>query len=261
MNGLMLHCGAHKANLTEVFAAPLPEKTETHTPVSHKFVIETAKEILSDYGFTVTEQAHALSHEGMRYFGLLSVGNQRDDFSQVVGLRNSNDKRFPVGLSMGSRVFVCDNLAFSGEVSLKRKHTSGIFGDIRTKMIDTISQLKGFFLNQEARFDKYKGCYLDLPQASELILKACEHGALPKTNILDVWAEFKNPTHPEFQENNLWSLYNAFTEIHKKRPSLVELPKRTMRMQALFDQISHFESSFKEMEDNSEVTEIEIITP
>lgn len=258
MNGLMLHCGAHTATLDQVFSAPLPERTETHTPVAHQFVVETAIQILSDYGFTVNEQAHALSHEGMRYFGLLNVGSQRDDFSQVVGLRNSNDKRFPVGLSMGSRVFVCDNLAFSGEVSLKRKHTSGIFGDIKAKMIDTIAQLKGFFTNQERRFDQYKDFKLTTPEASQLILKACEHGAIPKTNIMDVWTEFTNPTHEDFRECNLWSLYNAFTEIHKKRPSLVELPKRTMRMQTLFDRVSTFDSQFQGMEiaDN----EVEVVT-
>jgi hypothetical protein len=33
----------------------------------------------------------------------------------VLGLRNSHDKRFPAGLVGGSAVFVCDNLAFSGE--------------------------------------------------------------------------------------------------------------------------------------------------
>ena len=27
-----------------------------------------------------------------------------------MGLHNSNDKRFPIGISVGSRVFVCDNL-------------------------------------------------------------------------------------------------------------------------------------------------------
>lgn len=256
----MLHCGAHQTDLNTVFAAPLPEGTETHTPVAHKFVIDTVMNLLSDYGFSVNEQAHALSHEGMRYFGLLNVGNNKDDFSQVVGIRNSNDKKFPVGMTMGSRVFVCDNLAFSGEVSLKRKHTSKIFQDITQRMVDTMAKLKGFFTNQENRFESYKQMTLSDAKASELILRASKHGALPKSKILDVYDEYMNPSHSEFEDRNVWSLYNAFTEIHKQRPSVVELPKKTMRMTTLFDQIVDFKSDFLEMEESPEALEMEVLT-
>ena len=41
----------------------------------------------------------------------------------VVGVRNSHDKSFPAGLVIGASIFVCDNLSFSGEVKLARKHT------------------------------------------------------------------------------------------------------------------------------------------
>src|SRR5881397_1045647 len=45
-------------------------------------------------------------------------------YSDTCGLRNSHDKRFPIGISVGSRVFVCDNLAFIGDHVIKRKHTA-----------------------------------------------------------------------------------------------------------------------------------------
>lgn len=252
---LLLHCGAHKVELSEVLSAPLPVGTETHTPVEHRFVIDTVSELLKDYGFDIKETAHSLSHEGMRYFGLMQVVAQNaitnQEFAQVVGIRNSNDKKFPVGLTMGSQVFVCDNLAFSGEITLKRKHTSGIFGDIVKKMVDTMSKLQGFFLNQERRFEIYKGFAVTDEKASKIILDAHKHGALPKTKIVDVWTEYLEPSHTEFSERNIWSLYNAFTEIHKRTPNLNELPQRTMRMQNLFDSIVNFESQFKEMEEQT----------
>lgn len=48
----------------------------------------------------------------------------------MVGLRNSHDKRFLVGISFGSRVFVCDNLAFTGDHVVKRKHTANLKRDL-----------------------------------------------------------------------------------------------------------------------------------
>jgi hypothetical protein len=41
-----------------------------------------------------------------------------------VGLRNSHDKSFPVGIAFGSRVFVCDNAAFIADHVIKRRHTA-----------------------------------------------------------------------------------------------------------------------------------------
>jgi hypothetical protein len=45
------------------------------------------------------------------------------NYADTVGLRNSHDKSFPIGIAFGSRVFVCDNTAFVGEHVIQRKHT------------------------------------------------------------------------------------------------------------------------------------------
>ena len=56
-------------------------------------------------------------------------------YQYVLGLRNSNNKRFAAGVVIGIAPFVCDNLAFSGEVKLARKHTVYIKRDL-PMMID-----------------------------------------------------------------------------------------------------------------------------
>jgi hypothetical protein len=56
-------------------------------------------------------------------------------YQYVLGLRNSNNKRFAAGMVIGIAPFVCDNLAFSGEVKLARKHTVHIKRDL-PMMID-----------------------------------------------------------------------------------------------------------------------------
>jgi hypothetical protein len=57
-------------------------------------------------------EAHGLTRDGRRYFGLLQVANgtNPDDFGLVVGVRNSHDRSFPASLVLGAACFVCDNL-------------------------------------------------------------------------------------------------------------------------------------------------------
>ena len=81
-------------------------------------------------------------------------------FGLVIGLRNSHDKSFPSALALGNRVFVCDNLAFSGEIKLSRKHTKNISRDLPglvTKAVGRLADLRQF---QAKRIEAYKAADL-----------------------------------------------------------------------------------------------------
>lgn len=67
-----------------------------------------------------------------------SVSNS---YRYVIGMRNSNDMKFPAGLVIGIAPFVCDNLCFSGEVEVKRKHTTNIKRDLPILMTDKMDEL------------------------------------------------------------------------------------------------------------------------
>ena len=44
-----------------------------------------------------------------------------------LGLRTANNKTMSLSMIAGLRVFVCDNMAFSGEtIILRRRHTRGL---------------------------------------------------------------------------------------------------------------------------------------
>jgi len=59
----------------------------------------------------------------------------------AVGLRNSHDKTFPAGLVAGTRVFVCDILAFSGLIQIRRKHTRFAARDLRQLTARAVGQI------------------------------------------------------------------------------------------------------------------------
>jgi hypothetical protein len=170
---------------------------------------------------TVVAEAHAIAREGRRYFGMMQLknGNNPADYSFVLGLRNSHDKSFPAGLVVGSGVFVCDNLAFSGEIEIARKHTLNINRDL-PGLIEAASgklhDARGF---QDRRIAAYKTTEISDAQAHDLVIRALDARVCTVTRIPAIVQEWRAPRHPEFaQGRTAWRLFNAFTEVMKDSP-------------------------------------------
>src|SRR5690348_15506115 len=101
---LMLHCGARTVDREQIAAVATPPRTETWVPIPHSQLLAGVQGCLERAGLSVVTEAHGLTRDGARYFGLLQVANGEspDDFGLVVGLRNSHDKSFPAGLAVGA---------------------------------------------------------------------------------------------------------------------------------------------------------------
>ena len=65
----------------------------------------------------VVAEEYAVSKDGMRMFGVLDLEAGFEACRFAIGLRNSHDKSFRLSCTVGVRVFVCENLAFSGDYS------------------------------------------------------------------------------------------------------------------------------------------------
>ena len=109
---LILHCGARAAERQEIINVPTPRSTESWTPIPHIKLVSHVETTIRSNGLIVGTQAHSLTHDGMRYFGLMEIQRRESDqdYCWVLGLRNSHDKTFPAGIVAGSSVFCCDNL-------------------------------------------------------------------------------------------------------------------------------------------------------
>src|SRR3954471_15362554 len=92
---LILHCGAHRVEMDEVQRVRTPRATSTWTPIPHAQLINQVQNALTAARLRIGTQAHSLTHDGARYFGLMEIHRhnlQREDYSLVMGLRNSHDK-------------------------------------------------------------------------------------------------------------------------------------------------------------------------
>ena len=255
---LLLHCGAHAVDRSIIGATPTPGPTATWTPLPHMALIEEAEQVLTSNGLSVVNQAHSLTHDGLRYFGLMEIQNSviHQDYAWVLGLRNSHDKSFPAGITFnrgkagiglrnshdksfpagivaGANVFICDNLSFSGEIKIARKHTRFILRDLPFLTERAIGRLMERWHHQDQRIGTYKGKDLSDSSAHDLIIRSTDVRACTPRQIPAILREWRNPRHDEFQSRTLWTLFNSFTEVLKG--NLNELPKRTEALHGLLD--------------------------
>lgn len=247
---LMLHCGAYQVDRKEVYGVETPEATETHFPVPHTLLLEEVEKNLEGNGYEIVNQSHALTKAGQRYFGLLEVrkpqvvevegerltsGDPGDglhltrrefvhlddpsvkpDYGLVIGLRNTHDCSYCAALTMGNRVFVCDNLSFSGEVLIGRRHTKNIRRDLPLMIPRAFGALSVERVNMETRISAYKDAEITDEQAHDMILRSLvDENIFPASKIKSVVNEWRRPSHEEFEPRTVWSLFNAYTEAAK----------------------------------------------
>lgn len=240
MSRLMLHAGSNHATRDEVFAVDTPAPTATHYPVPHGTLVETIQDHVSTSGFRITNEEYGLWADGDRMFGVwaLEGPDPDDDFQLAIGIRNSHDKMFSAGMAVGTRVFVCDNLAFSAEIVIARKHTRHIMRDLDRMVADAAGQIGQAHVSQAQRIEAYKGTELTDEEVHDILIRSVDAQVIANSYIPGVLDNWRDPEHEDFEERNAWSLFNAYTET-LKRANPVTLPRRTVRLHGIMDGLTN----------------------
>ena len=213
--GLIMAEGKYMSR-TEVARTDTPCSTATWRPVPHIDVIEAVTEVIKAHRWEIEGEKFGLASNGRKMFGVMEIARSSSpEWHRCIGIRNSHDKSFAVGLSAGIVVCVCTNMAFGGTTVVKRRHTSGI---VLAELIDrAVASLEDDFLTTESVCEDLKDVYLkNDDEARSCIVRAAELGVINSCDILPAFREFKSPSHEEFAEPTRWSLLNSITETIKK---------------------------------------------
>ena len=106
--GLCMSGGGQFVDRNEVALVETPTGTESWHPVPHIEVIEAVSQVVKAHDWTITEEQFGLAREGQKLFGVMKINkSSSSDWVRCIGLRNSHDKSFSVGLSAGISVMVC----------------------------------------------------------------------------------------------------------------------------------------------------------
>ncbi len=240
----MIHCGGNEVERNAIAEVEVPARTRSYCPVPHADFANIVEDALGESGFRFGEQAHALNREGAQYFGMAELlGTGNDTFALVAGWRSSYDKSLAGSFVVGSQVFVCDNLAFSGEVQIARKHTSRVLQDLPLLVRGAVQGTKAMAEQQEVRYERYAQAQLKDSVANHTIIRMLQMGVISSSKVEKVVNEYYEPSHAEHlnqagQRTN-WTLFNAATEA-LKGVGLNTMPKRTIALHGLMDQATDY---------------------
>mgnify|MGYP006410372303 FL=1 len=217
---LMLHCGAQEATHQDLAAVPVPEVTNSYCPVTHddlaKMLADMGQSILS--GFELSKSQFGLSKDGQQLFGIHTFNNGRSDLGLSIGFRNSYDKTLSVGIAVGASVFVCDNLALTGDITVMRKHTLNVQSDLEQLAVTSILKARTAFTQVSEDAEKMKELPLEDDNAFRLIGLLYGHGIISPRQIPVTKREWLEPQHAEFEPRTMWSFYNAANAALKSAP-------------------------------------------
>jgi hypothetical protein len=231
---LMLHRGAHEIDYPGLRRLDTPPATSSHVPIEHFRVVDLVKSTLFMYGHEVTAEHHGVTEDGMRYFGVLSLRSTYTGYEDMVALRNSNDRSFPVSIGFGSRVFCCDNMALVADHVIRRKHTANLKRDLPGIIGELIEPLTLQREAQHRTIERYRQTNIPNALADHAILSMYRRRVINVQRIPDVLEHWEKPTFEEFKERRTaWRLFNAATYALTGR--IVDRPNATPMLHEIID--------------------------
>lgn len=231
---LLLHCGANEIDYDGLRDLETPDATRSHVPIAHSSVVDMLKHSLSYYGHEVTEEHHGVTEDGARYFGLLSLKSTYGTYEDTVVLRNSHDKKFPVSIGSGGRVFCCDNLSFHAQHVIKRRHTLNLLREMPMMIHAAVEPLNRQRETQAVTFERYQQNLLTDERADHAILNMYREGVITPRRIPEVLKQWDEPAYEEWgADPTAWRLFNSVTFVLAGR--IAENPQVTQRLHNVID--------------------------
>ena len=216
---MVIHCGGVNVERETLLEILPPEATDTYFPISHAQLTEmvhlTAADLL---GMELVRETYAVANDGNRFFGLQTFSPpaliDEQEFGLSIGFRNSYDRSMSIGFAMGFRVFICDNLAISGDIRYCRKHTKNAWPDVENTLIALLYK-KGRNLQERFEEDVHglKHKHIDRTTGLGLLTELFLQKAMSPPQLVTACQDWKQE-----EELTKWRLYNAATHALKTTP-------------------------------------------
>lgn len=216
-SALIAHIDTGKITREQLALLPTPAGTATHQVIPHIDVVNAIIEALGFRHIAVHRDEYAVSKDGNKMFGLMELDQTFAGCRFALGLRNSHDKTMRLAMTVGYRVFVCDNMAFNGDFQpLLAKHTKNF--QLTRALSAGIDDMQRNFEPMVKAVEFWRASQLSDVSAKMIIYQAFVEAELdvPRQLARRVHDLYFEPTHEDFYPRTMWSLSNAFTSAFKE---------------------------------------------
>jgi len=204
----------------QLYAIPLPERTESYTPIDNGRIVDLIKEEADKRNLFISGSKFKASNNMNKVIGQFNILSNYSELGLMVAYRNSSDKSRSFGLGLGAVVWICENGMISGEVVVKRKHTEDADQDVSYKIIEGFALIEDNFGKMIEAQQKLQSVTIDHKITSELVGRMFMQHEIINTyqlNLLKKECEesqvFQTVYEPGF---SAWDLYNNTTHVLKE---------------------------------------------
>lgn len=203
--------------LEQLKALPEPEPLGLrHKPVPHAQLVEGILAEVERRELVPVRTQLALGAKGHALFGVMDlqkVGVEATGERGVsFGFRSSTNSSLAIKAVAGTRVFVCDNLALSGDmIAFLKKSTIGL--DFKDMIAHGFDQFAEHVTVMDLHIAELGATALSDGEAKQRIFDVFNAGIMPVRLFDDVARIYFQPTEDmtDVQPRTLWGLHNAFT--------------------------------------------------
>lgn len=206
--------------LYKMMNAPIPERTDSYTPIAHKSVIDYSTSTLQKMGFTIKNSIYRSSVDGLIGQGEyhLQYGND-PEMGLMLAWQNSYNKQVSFKYAIGAHVFICSNGMVAGDLaSYKRKHTGTADSEALQHIESYVGDAKMIFERLIHDRECLKTQDLSPRQVAEMMGRMYIHDQIiTSTQINIMKRELEKPTYDYgVDQHNAWAVYNYATHAFKE---------------------------------------------
>lgn len=179
-------------------------------------------------GFTIEAEDYAITKDEQRLFGLISVSRPvvpvaqsygvpalyKPKWNLLVGVKGAHDQSISRGLTIGSRVLVCSNLCFAGDLGIwNSKQTTNIAQRIPEMVADAVSGLGNAGRRLTIDFDAFNAKQISRDIGDKVLLDIYRSGGFSASQMcraVDDWDKCSVEEHT-VNGRSLWWLFNSAT--------------------------------------------------
>ena len=210
---LMAHCGAQYIDREDLKLLETPEPTDSWTPIPHYDLVQALDGQLKARGITIVKERFAV--QKAKLFGVLDTDYAVDEEGcALVGIRTANDKSLALQLAIGRRIFLCDNMAFHGDlIALKRKHTGNL--DLHKEFAEGIGRYVREYPKLQENINWWKERTVSKERGKQLIYDIFRQKLVPIRLFHPAVHDWEAA-----EEKTMWRLHNCMTaHIKTLRPA------------------------------------------